>query len=234
MFEDIRIYPSRMNFSDQDLRFLLELERLLGYALGVRKVRQDGTEPNKRKSNPIWTSIGQNDEEKDKVEKTQDDDDSILVVKDKDYDDKKAGCGIAIDDEPNGICIKSPFGDKYQDDDDEIEENKPTTKEHPFVFICNRLTFLIKTRYPIIWDTSIVVESDEDCVFVALDKSKNPMIDMKEAAKLSTYINSNPEIQKEVKEFLEDTKWSGIVCSPYRMAYNGESRFGFMFTLIEE
>lgn len=110
----------------------------------------------------------------------------------------------------------------------------PVKREHPSVFICNRLTFLIKTKYPIIWDTSVVVQSEEDCMFIALDKAKNPMIDMKEAAKLSLYINSNPEIQKEIKEFLDGSKWSGIVCSPYRMAYNGESRFGFMFTLISE
>lgn len=110
----------------------------------------------------------------------------------------------------------------------------PVKREHPGVFICNRLTFLIKTKYPIIWDTSVVVQSEEDCMFIALDKAKNPMIDMKEAAKLSLYINSNIEIQKEIKEFLDGSKWSGIVCSPYRMAYNGESRFGFMFTLISE
>ena len=141
-----------------------------------------------------------------------------------------------------------PFTKEYtEDEEDEIEHNahqKETNPEpyaeehvkheHPSVFICNRLTFLIKTKYPIIWDTSVVVESDEDCIFIALDKAKNPMVDMKEAAKLAMYINSNTEIQNEIKDFIEDTKWSAIVCSPYRMAYNGDSRFGFMFTMISE
>ena len=132
-------------------------------------------------------------------------------------------------------------------DEDKIEHNKSKTehnsepdvieqvkREHPSVFICNRLTFLIKTRYPIIWDTSSVAEPYEDCLFIALDRGKNPLIDMNEAAKISLQINTDQVIQKEIVEFLDGFRWKGIICTPYRMAINGENRFGFMFTLIND
>lgn len=226
MFEDMRIYPNPLNFTDSDLKFLLNLERLLGYAFGVRQQREEDkeTEPNKiKKSEPVWVSVREEDKNPD---------DYI----DCDTEEPHVEKVDLPNEEPHDICIKSPIDDGVieKKETNKKDDQIPVSREHPFVFISNRLTFLIKTRYPIIWDTSVIVESDEDCVFVALDKSKNPLIDMKESAKLSMYINSNPEIQKEIKEFLDGTKWSGIVCSPYRMAYNGESRFGFLFTLIEE
>ena len=155
---------------------------------------------------------------------------------------------IVDEDEDEDMLIENE--EDIEDDsseEDKIEHNKSKTahnsepdvieqvkREHPSVFICNRLTFLIKTRYPIIWDTSSVAEPYEDCLFIALDKGKNPLINMNEAAKISLQINTDQVIQKEIVEFLDGFRWKGIICTPYRMAINGENRFGFMFTLIND
>lgn len=209
------------NISRSDLNALFELLKLIGQINGMKKPEE---------SNAYHHQIDENDEEDiEHFTPSRKHHFKPFPITKEDVESEDDVNEGKVEDETESNDNGST-NQKIHDSDYEM----PVKREHPSVFICNRLTFLIKTKYPIIWDTSVVVQSEEDCMFIALDKAKNPMIDMKEAAKLSLYINSNIEIQKEIKEFLDGSKWSGIVCSPYRMAYNGESRFGFMFTLISE
>lgn len=122
-------------------------------------------------------------------------------------------------------------GDPIPLSDDEEEEEEGEEVKNPFVFIANRLTFLIKTSQPIIWDTSTVATPSEDCIFVAFDKKKNPKLDMRLAAKIAHKVNMDMDIQDEIEEYLDGTKWETIYCAPHIMNLNGEDRLGFVFAV---
>ena len=119
------------------------------------------------------------------------------------------------------------FPDSEEDGDDEVE----TEVKNPFVFIANRLTFLIKTRQPIIWDTSTIATPSEDCLFVAFDKRKNPNLDMRKAAEIAHKVNIDLDINDEIDEYLEGTEWKTIYCMPHIMNIKGEDRLGFVFAV---
>ena len=98
-----------------------------------------------------------------------------------------------------------------------------------FVFMANRLTFLIKTRYPIIWDTSTVETIGNDIAFIALDEENNPQIDLKSATEIAMAINKDEVIQNEIEDYFKDTKWQSIYCAPFSMDVKGKRRLGFVF-----
>ena len=116
---------------------------------------------------------------------------------------------------------------------DEEEEEVPEVK-NPFVFIANRLTFLIKTSQPIIWDTSTIATPSKDCIFVAFDKRKNPNMDMRLAAKIAHKVNIDMDIQEEIDEYFEGTEWETIYCMPHIMNLKGEDRLGFVFAVTSK
>lgn len=111
------------------------------------------------------------------------------------------------------------------------EEQEKMPAKNPFVFIANRLTFLIKTRHPIIWDTSTIRTIGESAIFVAFDKDKNPMLNLSSAAKIAHAVNCDNEIQNEIGEYLDGTEWSRIYCMPQTMLVDDKPRFGFMFAV---
>ena len=136
------------------------------------------------------------------------------------------------------IC-SSAFGvdkdvSELPDSDDEEDEEVETEAKNPFVFIANRLTFLIKTSQPIIWDTSTIATPSKDCIFVAFDKDKNPQIDMRSAAKIAHKVNIDMDIQDEIGEYLEGTDWETIYCMPHIMNLKGEDRLGFVFAVTSK
>ena len=107
-----------------------------------------------------------------------------------------------------------------------ISEDPP---KDAFVFMANRLTFLIKTRYPIIWDTSTVETIGNDIAFIALDEENNPQIDLKNATEIAMAINKDEVIQNEIEDYFKDTKWQSIYCAPFNMDVKGKRRLGFVF-----
>lgn len=117
------------------------------------------------------------------------------------------------------------------------EVNNPPAKNDPdemplkdaFVFIANRLTFLVKTRYPIIWDTSTMETIGDDIAFIALDEEKNPQIDLKNATEIAMAVNDDEMIQNEIEDYFKDTKWKSIYCAPFNMDVKGKCRLGFVF-----
>ena len=132
---------------------------------------------------------------------------------------------FGLDDNGNEIALP----DEEDEDDEEVPEVK-----NPFVFIANRLTFLIKTSQPIIWDTSTIATPSKDCIFVAFDKRKNPNMDMRLAAKIAHKVNIDMDIQEEIDEYFEGTEWETIYCMPHIMNLKGEDRLGFVFAVTSK
>ena len=116
--------------------------------------------------------------------------------------------------------------------DDEIEEEPPS--KNPFVFMANRLTFLIKTSQPIIWDTSAITTPTPDSMFVAFADDDNPQLDFKKAAKIAYAVNNDSNIQKEIAEYLDGSDFRKIVCIPNTQVLGGVERLGFLFMLMED
>ena len=131
---------------------------------------------------------------------------------------------FGLDDDGNEIDLP---------DDDDDEEEEPDVK-NPFVFIANRLTFLIKTTQPIIWDTSTIATPSKDCIFVAFDKNKNPRMDMRRAAEIAHKVNIDDDINNEIDEYFDGTKWKTIYCMPHVMNLKGEDRLGFVFAVTSK
>ena len=154
-----------------------------------------------------------------------------------DGDDSSAGVDDEVTKIPPSIFDYLENGGKFEDlfsnGFRNIEPPKPKEEvKNPFVFIANRLTFLIKTRHPIIWDTSSVDTINDRFIFVAFDKERNPMLNMKMASEIAASVNYDREIQGEIDNYLEDTKWKQIYCAPHTMDINGENRMGFVFAVI--
>ena len=116
---------------------------------------------------------------------------------------------------------------------DALREKPTLPKKDPFVFIANNLTFLIKTSQPIIFDTSMIKCPSENTMFIAFDKERNPMLDMKRASQVAAEVNNDMDIQAKITEYLSGTEWDGIFCAPHEMELDGESRLGFVFYLYD-
>ncbi len=129
------------------------------------------------------------------------------------------------------VSLKQPKRTEILDDEEEEEDERDENVKNPFVFIANRLTFLIKTSQPIVWDTSTIATPSKDCIFIAFNQHKNPQLDMRRAAKIAHAVNMDKDIQDEIEEYLEGTDWESIFCAPHIMVLNGEDRLGFVFAV---
>ena len=119
----------------------------------------------------------------------------------------------------------------------EKQVDKAPVYKDPFVFIANNLTFLIKTKYPIIWDTSSIKQIDDDTMFVPIDINKTfPTPGFIDATKIAAQVMADKDIQGEIAEYLKDTKWSNILCGAAK-ATDGKgvkNRLGFFFIVKEK
>lgn len=123
---------------------------------------------------------------------------------------------FGLDDDGNEI--EPP--DEDEEEDEEVQEVK-----NPFVFIANRLTFLIKTKLPIIFDTSIIetgINAKVNYMSIAVDVNKTfPKIETEnDLAFIMREFNGSEEIQGEINEFLKDTEYDGIWAFPSTIVRN--------------
>lgn len=113
------------------------------------------------------------------------------------------------------------------------EEPKPL-KNDPTVFIANRLTFLIQTLQPIVFDTSSI-ETGKDFMTIALNQDKTfPKINtIDELGYITVQINNSPEVWDEIDSFLdEDDEYSSIYCFPTTMVNrDGDEVFAIKFVV---
>jgi hypothetical protein len=113
------------------------------------------------------------------------------------------------------------------------EEPKPL-KNDPSVFIANRLTFLIQTLQPIVFDTSSI-ETGKDFMTIALNQDKTfPKINtIDELGYITVQINNSPVVWDEIDSFLdEDGEYSSIYCFPTTMVNrDGDEVFAIKFVV---
>lgn len=116
-------------------------------------------------------------------------------------------------------------------DDEEPQEKAP--KKDPMVFIANRLTFLIQTLQPIVFDTSSI-ETGENSMVIAIDERKTfPKIATDdELGYLTCKINASPVITQEIENYLADTPYSNIYAFPVRIVNrNDDEVWGIKFVI---
>ena len=109
--------------------------------------------------------------------------------------------------------------DEDEDDfDEDDEDEEETQKKDPFVFIANRLTFLIQTLQPIVFDTS-AIKTRGNSITVAIDVKKTfPRIESyDDLGYITCRINNSQTIMKEIDNFIEDTDIKSIYCFPVRV-----------------
>lgn len=103
------------------------------------------------------------------------------------------------------------------------EVEVPVEKKNPFVYIANRLTFLIQTRFPLVFDTSII-KADVKSMTIAVNEGKTvPKLNhIDELGFITSEVNRDEEIQKELEEYLDDTEYGNIFCFPSVTRDEGE------------
>ena len=111
------------------------------------------------------------------------------------------------------------------EEDEEEDEQEDFPKKDPNVFIANRLTFLIQTKLPIIFDTSIIetgTTSKVDYMSIAVNTDKTyPKVETEnDLAFIMREFNGSEEIQGEINEFLKDTEYDGIWAFPSTIVRN--------------
>ena len=91
-------------------------------------------------------------------------------------------------------------------------------QKNPFVFIANRLTFIIKTKQPIIFNTSMI-ESTDNYMDIAIDEKKTfpKLHNVNDVGIITNELNHDEEFLLEIKEYLDDTEWKSIFCFPIVM-----------------
>ena len=97
-------------------------------------------------------------------------------------------------------------------------------QKNPFVFIANRLTFLIKTKQPIIFNTSMI-ESHDNYMDIAIDEKKTfpKLHNVNDVGIITNELNHDEEFLLEIKEYLDDTEWKSIFCFPIVMNHGKET-----------
>jgi hypothetical protein len=106
-------------------------------------------------------------------------------------------------------------GDPIPLPDDEDDEEDDEVKDLS-VFIANRLTFLIQTIQPVIFDTSSI-EVKDNTMTVAINEEKTfPKIgSIDELGFITCKVNCSPTIQRAIDDFLgDDCFYSSIYCFP--------------------
>lgn len=102
------------------------------------------------------------------------------------------------------------------------DEPKPL-KNDPYVFIANRLTFLIQSKHPLVFDTSNI-KTDEKSMTVAVNEGKTiPKLGhIDELGFITSEVNRDEEIQSEIREYLDGTEHGNIFCFPTVTRDGGE------------
>ena len=135
--------------------------------------------------------------------------------------DDDAGDPIADEDaepertEPPSILDDSEFENWFGGDC-----AKPKSAEdNPFVFIANRLTFLIQTKFPLVFDTSII-NNHEKSLTIAVNEDKTvPKLNcIEDLGFITSEVNNDEEIQREIDECLGGTRYGNIYCFPTIMS----------------
>lgn len=120
--------------------------------------------------------------------------------------------------EPESIFdhIEDFFPPKNEDDANFVPKMKE--QKNPFVFIANRLTFLIKTKQPVIFNTSMI-ESHDNYMDIAIDEKKTfpKLHNVNEVGRITNELNKDEELLSEIKEYLDGTEWKNIFCFPVIM-----------------
>lgn len=121
--------------------------------------------------------------------------------------------------EPESIFdhIEDFFPTKTEDDANSVPKMKEQQK-NPFVFIANRLTFLIKTKQPVIFNTSMI-ESHDNYMDIAIDEKKTfpKLHNVNDVGRITTELNKDEELLSEIKGYLDGTEWKNIFCFPVIM-----------------
>lgn len=102
--------------------------------------------------------------------------------------------------------------------DDANSVPKMNENKNPFVFIANRLTFIIKTKQPIIFNTSMI-ESTDNYMDIAIDEKKTfpKLHNVNDVGIITNELNHDEELLSEIKEYLDGTEWKSIFCFPIVM-----------------
>lgn len=114
----------------------------------------------------------------------------------------------------------------------QIEET-PAPKKDPSVFIANRLTFLIQTLQPIVFDTSNI-EATPNTMTIAVNEGKTfPKIDtIDELGFITSKINASPTVIQEIEDYLKGTGYTNIYCFPTTMEdKDGDDVFAVRFVV---
>ena len=98
---------------------------------------------------------------------------------------------------------------------DALRENPTPPKKDPFVFIANRMSFLIQTMFPVVFDTSTIdTEVNSMTIAVNEDKTYPKLGTIDDLGFITSEINRTDAIQKEIGEYLGGTEFSNIYCFP--------------------
>ena len=118
---------------------------------------------------------------------------------------------------------------KSDDDEDEDESHKKDTS----VFIANRLTFLIQTLQPIVFDTSnIEVASNTMTIAINGDKTFPKISTIDDLGFITSKINASPTVIQEIEDYLKDTEYTNIYCFPTTMEdKDGNDVFAIKFVV---
>lgn len=94
-------------------------------------------------------------------------------------------------------------------------EEKPAPKKDTSVFIANRLTFLIQTIQPIVFDTSNIEVTSNTMTIAVNEKKTFPKIStIDELGFITSQINASPTVMREIEEYLKDSGYTNIYCFP--------------------
>ena len=121
--------------------------------------------------------------------------------------------------------------DNSQEEDMQDEEDDDEVKDLS-VFIANRLTFLIQTIQPVIFDTSSI-EVKDNTMTVAINEEKTfPKIgSIDELGFITCKVNCSQTIQRAIDDFLgDDCFYSSIYCFPTKTVdRHGKDVFAIKF-----
>ena len=147
-------------------------------------------------------------------------DENLKNLLDDDMDD-----GSEIEDEEPPYIHEPDVVYADDEEDEEEDEQEDFPKKDPNVFIANRLTFLIQTKLPIIFDTSIIetgttAKVNYMSIAVNTDKTYPKVETENDLAFIMREFNGSEEIQGEINEFLKDTEYDGIWAFPSTIVRN--------------
>ena len=133
---------------------------------------------------------------------------------DKKLDERRMVTAPSID---NGDVERGEIEfDEYESEDEEDDlEVDEMPKKDPSVFIANRLTFLIQTLFPIVFDTSMI-DTGTNSLTIALNEGKTypKLMTLDDLGFITSRINASPTVVQEIEDYLKDTGYANIYCFP--------------------